>query len=99
MGDVIVLRQTCCAFRNLFLKLVTMDPFRRAIKISSICNKVFPAMFLKLDTVGINPREGTEWESSSLLKFFNGWRTLVERGTMLLMTEMEGRFIFLGYQI
>jgi hypothetical protein len=42
MDDVNVLRQACCAFRNLFLKLVKMDPFRQAITISSICNKVFP---------------------------------------------------------
>jgi hypothetical protein len=26
MDDVNVLRQVCCAFRNLFLKLVNMDP-------------------------------------------------------------------------
>jgi len=49
MDDVNVLRQACCAFRNLFLKLVKMDPFRQAIKISSICNKVFRTMFLKTD--------------------------------------------------
>jgi len=58
MDDVNVLRQACCAFRNLFLKLVKMDPFMEAITISSICNKVFRTMFLKPDTVGINPRAG-----------------------------------------
>jgi hypothetical protein len=41
MDDVNVLRQACCAFRNLFLKLVKMDPFREAITISSTCSKVF----------------------------------------------------------
>jgi hypothetical protein len=56
MGDVNVLRQACCAFRNLFLKLVKTDPFMEAIKISSICNKVFRTMFLKPDAVGIIPR-------------------------------------------
>jgi len=56
MDDVNVLRQACCAFRNLFLKLVEMDPFREAITISSICNKVFRTMFLKSDNVGIIPR-------------------------------------------
>jgi hypothetical protein len=50
MDDINVLRQACCAFRNLFLKLVKMDPFREAITISSICNKVFRTMFLKSDT-------------------------------------------------
>jgi hypothetical protein len=34
-------------FRNLFLKLVKTDPFRQAITISSICNKVLRTMFLK----------------------------------------------------
>jgi len=56
MDDVSVLRQACCAFRNLFLKLVKTVPFREAITISSTCNKVFRTMFLKLDTVGIIPR-------------------------------------------
>ena len=56
MDDVNVLRQACCALRNLFLKLVKMDPFREAITISSICNKVLRTMFLKPDAVGIIPR-------------------------------------------
>ena len=58
MDDVNVLRQACTAFRNLFLNLVKMDPFREAITISSICNKVFRTMFLKPDTVGLIPRGG-----------------------------------------
>ena len=29
IDDVSVLRQACCAFRNLFLKLVKMEPFRQ----------------------------------------------------------------------
>jgi hypothetical protein len=56
MDDVNVLRQACSAFRNLFLKLVKIDPYRKAITISSICNKVFRIMFLKSDNVGIIPR-------------------------------------------
>ena len=40
MDDVNVLRQACCAFRNLFLNLVKMDHFLQAIKMS-ICNNVF----------------------------------------------------------
>jgi hypothetical protein len=98
MDDVNLLRQTYCALRNLFLKLVNMDPFRQAITISSICNKVFRTMFLKTDSVGIILRGATVWETASLLKNFNGWRTLVGRVTMLLMLEMEGRFISLVYQ-
>jgi len=34
MDDVSVLREACCGFRNLFLKL---DPFRQTITISSMC--------------------------------------------------------------
>ena len=58
MDYVNILRQAFCAFRNLFLKLVKMDPFREAITISSICNKVFRIMFLKPNTVGIISRGG-----------------------------------------
>jgi len=58
IDDVNVLRQACCAFRNLFLKLVKMDPFRQAFTISYICNKVFLTMFLKPDSVGIILRGG-----------------------------------------
>jgi len=82
MDDVNVLRQACCAFGNLFLKLVKMDPFRQAVTILSIYNKVFRTMFLKPDTVGIIPRGGVVWVNVSLLKLFNGWRTLVKQGTM-----------------
>jgi len=97
MDDVNVLRQECCTFRNLFFKLVKMD-LRQAITVSSICNKVFRIMFLKPDTVDI-PRGGTEWEIASLLKLFNGWRTLVSPGTILFMQAMGGRYIWIGYHM
>jgi len=58
MDDVNVLRQACCAFRNLFLKSVKMDLCREAITISSFCNKVFRTMFLKPHAVGMVPRAG-----------------------------------------
>ena len=38
--------------------MVKIDPFRQAITISSICNKVFRTMFLKPQTLGIFPRAG-----------------------------------------
>jgi hypothetical protein len=95
MDDVNVLRQACCAFRNLILKLVRMDPFREALTISSICNKVFRTMFLKEETVGIIPRGVSVLETASLLKLFNGWRTLVERRKILFMPAMGGRFVCL----
>jgi len=66
MDDVNVLRQACCAFRNLFFKLVKMDAFREAITISSICNKVFRTMFLKPGAVGIIPRAGYRYGGSSV---------------------------------
>jgi hypothetical protein len=68
MDDVNVLRQACCAFRHLFLKLVKMDPFREAITISSICSKVFRTTFLKPDTVGFIPRAGYRMGINNLLK-------------------------------
>jgi hypothetical protein len=58
IDDVNVLRMACCSIGSLFLKLVKMDPFRQAITISSICNRVFRKIFLKADTVGIIPRAG-----------------------------------------
>jgi hypothetical protein len=97
MDDVKVLRQACCALRNLFFKLCGMDRFREALTISSICNKVFRTMFLKEETVGIIPGGCTVWETGSLLKLFNGWRTLVEHRTILFMPAMGGRFLCLRY--
>ena len=91
MDDVNILRQECCAFRIFFLNLVKMDPFRQAITVSSICNKVFRTTFLKRDTLGIIPRGGFECEIASLLKLFNGWCTLVNQGTILFMPAMGGR--------
>lgn len=90
MDDVNVLRQACSDFRNMCLKLVKIDPFRQAITITSICNKVFRTMFLKPDTVAIIPKGVTVCETASLLRLFNGWRTLVGRRTVLLMPVVEG---------
>ena len=97
MYDVNVLRQVCCAFRNLFLKLLKMDPFRQAITIFSICIKVFRTIFLKTDTAGIIPKGGTVWEIASLLKLLNCWCTLVNQGTTPLMPAMGGRYISIGF--
>ena len=84
MDDIDVLRQTYYAFRNLFLKLVKMDPFLQAITISSICNKVFWTMFLKPDSVGINLRGG----------YRMGDRQSVE--VLEWLAYIVGRFICLG---
>jgi len=95
MDDVNALRQACCAFRNLFLKLVKMDPFRQAIKISSICNKVFRTRFLKQDPVVLSREGATVWGTVRLLRLFNGWRTLVGR-VIFLKPVMGLKFVWLG---
>jgi hypothetical protein len=69
-----------------------------AITISYICNTAFRKMYLKPDTVGIIPRGGYRMGTASVLRHFNGWRTLVGLGTMLLKPAIDGRFIWLGYQ-
>jgi len=51
--DENVLRISLCYFRNLFFKLVKLDPFRQTISISFICNRLFRTCILKVDTVGI----------------------------------------------
>jgi len=59
MHDVNILRQACCAFRNIIFEIgEDGHPFREAITISSICNKVLQTMFLKSDTIGIIPITG-----------------------------------------
>ena len=98
MDDVNVFRQACCAFRNLFFKLVKMDPFRQAITVSSICNKVFRTMFLKPDAVGLSREPVTVWEIVSLLKVFNGWR-IWDGHAKLFMPVMGGKCICPGYLI
>jgi hypothetical protein len=99
MDDMNVLRQECCAFRNLFLKVVGMNPFREALTISSICNTVFRTKSLKEKTVCIIPRGRYRVGTASLLKLFNGWRTLVKQRTILFMPAMGGMFVCLRYQI
>ena len=89
MDVVNVLRQ---AFRNLFLKLVKMDPFRQAITISSICNREFWTMFLKPDTVCIIPRAGYQMGCRQSDEGPQ-WQASIGR-----MPEIEGRFICLWYQ-
>jgi len=96
MDDVNVLRQACCAFRNLFLKLVKMDPFREAITISSICNKVFRTMFPKPDAVGIIPRAGYRMGDRQSIEVFSGWRIWDGRA-QLFMPVMGGMCIWPGY--
>ena len=73
-----MLMQACCAFRNLFVKLVKICPFRQSITISSVCNKEFRTMFLKADTVGIIPRGGYRMGDVGLLKLLNGCRVMVK---------------------
>jgi len=97
MDDVNILRQACCALRNLFLKIVKIDPFRQAITISSIYNMVSRTKFLKPESVGIFLRTGTALWIASLLSLFNGWRTLVRRVIMFLMPVVGGKSVCPGY--
>ena len=99
LDDVNVLRQACYDFRKLFLKFVKKDPFRQAITISSIYIKVFQTIFLKLDSVGLMPKGGYLMGHRQSVEALQFWRTLVERGTMLLMPVMEGWYINLDYHM
>jgi hypothetical protein len=54
VDDVSVLRQACCAFRNLFFEIGQDGPLSASYTLSSNCNKMLRNIFLKLDTVGIN---------------------------------------------
>jgi hypothetical protein len=99
MDDMNVLRQACCAFRNLFLKLVKMDPFREAITISSIWNKIFRTMFLKPDTAAIFPTASYRMGDRQFVDALQ-WLACIERTrNILLMPVMEERFICLGYKM
>jgi hypothetical protein len=93
MDDINVLRQACCAFRHLFLKLVKMDPFRQAITISSICNKVFRTMFLKHDTVGIIPR-GYRMGDRQLVEALQ-WLAYIGRSRDNIIHADKGREVYL----
>jgi hypothetical protein len=99
MEDVNVLRQACCAFRNLVLKLVKMDPFRQSITISSICNKVFRKMFLKPDTVGIISRGGYRMGDRQSLEAFQWLAYIGRTRDDVIHAEMEGKYICLWYQM
>jgi len=94
MDDVNVLRQACCAFRNLFLKLVIMDPFREAITISSICKKVFRTMFLKPDAVGIIPRAGCRMGERQSIEGLQ-WLSYIGR-TRKIINAGNGREVHLA---
>jgi hypothetical protein len=78
MADVIVLRTAACSFRNLFLKFVKIDPFRQAITISSICNKVLRTMFLEPDAIGLIPRGGYRMPDRQSIEAIQ-WLTYIGR--------------------
>jgi G:T-mismatch repair DNA endonuclease (very short patch repair protein) len=94
MDDVNVLRQACCAFRNLFLKLFKMDPFREAITISFICSKVFRTMFLKPDTLGIIPRAGYRLGDKQSIEGLK-WLAYIGRDKNIIHAA-NGREVHLG---
>ena len=61
MVDVNVIRQAWCAFRNVF-EIFKYGPFRQALKISSICDKVLRTMLLKTGTLCTLPGGGYHME-------------------------------------
>ena len=96
MDDVNVLRQACCAFRNLFLNLVEINPFRHAKIISSICNKVFCTMLLKQNSVGINLRCGYRMGNSQSVEVLQRLACIGRTRDNIFMPVMGGKFIRLG---
>ena len=97
MDDVNVLRQARRTFRNLFSKFVKMDPFRQAIKISSICNKVFRTMFLKSDSVCIILKGGIRMGDRLSVEPLK-WLAYIGRTRNNVTPETGGRFICPGYK-
>ena len=55
-------------------------------------------MFLQPDTQVLSRERVTVWETASLLRPFNVWRTLVGRKTMLLVPVIEGKYIWVWYK-
>ena len=98
MNDVNKLRQACCAFRNLILKLVKMDPFRQALTLSSICNTVFRTMFLKPDNVGIIPRGGYRLVDRQSIEAFQRLAYIGQTRDDVIHAG-NGRCICQGYQM
>jgi G:T-mismatch repair DNA endonuclease (very short patch repair protein) len=95
MPDVSVSRTAASSFRNLFLKLVKMDPFRQAITISSICNKVLRTTFLKPDTVGLIPRGGYRMADRQSIEAIQ-WLAYIVRTKHDLMCAANGREVRLA---
>lgn len=56
--DVNVLRKACCKFRELFISVGNVQPFRENITIASACSKVYRRNFLKENRIGIIPSCG-----------------------------------------
>jgi len=94
MDDVNLLRLACRAYRNLFLKLVKIDPFRHAITISSIYNKVFRTMFLKPDSVGIIQRRGYRMGDRQSVEALQ-WLTYIGRTSGNIVHACNGREVHL----
>ena len=71
-----------------------MDPFREAITISSICNKVFRTMFLKSDTVGIVPRAGYRMGNRQSIEGLQ-WLAYIGRN-LNIIHACNGREVYLA---
>ena len=57
-SDVDILRRCCLKFRENFMEITDIDPFKQCITIDSACNLVFRTNFLQSETIGLIPHHG-----------------------------------------
>ena len=57
-SDVDILRRCCLNFAKTVKGLWKIDPFEHCITMASLCNFIFPTMFLKKETIAIIPHVG-----------------------------------------
>uniref|UniRef100_A0A915KJG8 Uncharacterized protein n=1 Tax=Romanomermis culicivorax TaxID=13658 RepID=A0A915KJG8_ROMCU len=60
-SDVQVLQQCCMKFRDIFMEETDADSFEKLITIASVCNLVFPHLFLKPNNIGLIPYKEYVW--------------------------------------
>lgn len=56
--DVEILTKACLKFRQMFMEITTVDPFRSAVTIASACMSAYQKLFLREKTIAILPRGG-----------------------------------------
>ena len=97
-SDVKILMDGCLKFRDEFVGLTTIDPFRDGVTIASVCNLVYRTLFLKEESIGIIPRNNytRKNKQSSLALGYLQWLS-AERGYEdLLHVENGGEAVICG---